>query len=184
MNSRQLVRTSKLLSRVLRHAPEHIGITLDRAGWVAVDDLLAALARSGKPLSRTELEEVVATDDKQRFAFSEDGGRIRASQGHSIEIDLGLKPVAPPELLFHGTVAKAVAAILASGLTPQTRQYVHLSPDVETARKVGSRRGKPVILRVAAGHMHQERHVFYRSANGVWLTSAVPPDYIEVLSGR
>jgi putative RNA 2'-phosphotransferase len=175
-----LARLSKFLSLVLRHEPEHIGITLDSNGWVGVDELLAAAARAGHPIDREQLDRVVATNDKKRFAFSPDGSRIRASQGHSMEVDLGLPPVVPPERLFHGTATRFLDAIRAEGLRPQSRQHVHLSPDEETAVKVGQRHGKPVVLVVLAGAMHREGHVFYRSDNEVWLTEAVPPRYLEV----
>jgi putative RNA 2'-phosphotransferase len=166
------------LSFVLRHQPQAIGIQLDAAGWVAVDTLLAQCRAQGRTLSREQLEEIVATSPKRRFAFSEDGQRIRASQGHSVPVDLGYLPAAPPELLFHGTVAAAVGSILSEGLRKMDRHHVHLSPDRQTARVVGGRRGRPVILRVAAGRMHRDGHVFYLSANGVWLTDEVPPSYL------
>ncbi len=175
-----LVRLSKFLSLVLRHEPERIGISLDSNGWVAVDDLIAAAARAGTPISRERLDLVVATNDKKRFAFSPDGTRIRASQGHSVEVELDLPPTVPPERLFHGTATRFLDAIRAEGLRPQSRQHVHLSPDEETAVKVGQRHGKPVVLVVLAGAMHREGHVFYRSENGVWLTAAVPPGYLEI----
>jgi putative RNA 2'-phosphotransferase len=178
--SPDLVRLSKFLSLVLRHEPERIGINLDPEGWVAVEDLLAAAARAGKPISREQLDLVVATNDKKRFAFSPDGARIRASQGHSVEVDLGLPPVVPPERLFHGTATRFLDSIRAEGLRPQSRQHVHLSPDEETAVKVGQRHGKPVVLVVFAGAMHHEGHLFFRSENGVWLTAEVPVRYLEV----
>ena len=177
--SADLVRLSKFLSLVLRHEPQRIGITLDDNGWVSVDDLLAAAERAGNPISREQLDRVVAENDKKRFAFSPDGARIRASQGHSVEVDLGLPPVVPPERLFHGTATRFLDAIRAEGLRPQSRQHVHLSPDEETATKVGQRHGKPAILIVLAGAMHRDGHVFYRSDNGVWLTEAVPARYLE-----
>ena len=177
--SPDLVHLSKFLSLVLRHEPERIGIALDANGWVAVDDLLAAAARTGKPISREQLDLVVATNDKKRFAFSPDGARIRASQGHSVEVDLGLPPVVPPERLFHGTATRFLETIRAEGLRPQSRQHVHLSPDKETAVKVGQRHGKPVVLVVLAGAMHRDGNVFYRSDNRVWLTEAVPARYLE-----
>jgi putative RNA 2'-phosphotransferase len=177
--SPDLVRLSKFLSLVLRHEPERIGISLDPQGWVAVDDLLAAAARAGKPISREQLDLVVATNDKKRFALSPDGSRIRASQGHSVEVDLALPPVVPPERLFHGTATRFLDAIRAEGLRSQSRQHVHLSPDEETAVKVGQRHGRPAILVVLAGAMHSAGHLFYRSDNGVWLTAAVPPEYLE-----
>lgn len=170
---------SKFLSYVLRHRPDSIGITLDANGWVDVDVLLAAAQRHGKNLSRTLLEQVVATNDKKRFAFSEDGKRIRASQGHSVSVDLDLKPVTPPELLYHGTVERFLDSIRSQGLVRGSRHHVHLSPDEATARKVGSRRGKPVILIVEAGRMHAAGHQFFRSANNVWLTEKVPPEFLR-----
>lgn len=176
----KLVRLSKFLSLVLRHDPGTIGITLDPNGWVAVDELLSAAARAGKQITREQLDEVVATNDKKRFAFSSDGTRIRASQGHSVEVDLGLAPVEPPESLFHGTATRSVEAIRAEGLVRQSRQHVHLSPDEETAIRVGQRHGKPVVLIVRAGQMHRDGHAFYRSDNGVWLTDSVPPEYLEI----
>jgi putative RNA 2'-phosphotransferase len=176
-----VVRLSKRLSYVLRHAPGRVGLTLDDAGWVDVDDLLTALARSGRPVTRAELDEVVARNDKQRFAFDATGTRIRASQGHSVPIDLGYVPEQPPAELFHGTVERNLAAILAEGLRPGNRHAVHLSPDVRTARTVGSRRGRPVVLRVDAAALAAGGATFTRSANGVWLVDAVPPRHLSVL---
>jgi putative RNA 2'-phosphotransferase len=176
---RELISTSKFLSLVLRHRPEKIGIRLDDEGWVEIDALLAAASRFGRKLTRPLLERVVRENDKQRFAISSDGRHIRANQGHSVAVDLGLHPVEPPELLYHGTVAKFLDSIRASGLVRGTRQYVHLSPDLETARRVGQRRGQPVILVVEAGRMWRDGHLFYRSENGVWLTEHVPPEYLR-----
>lgn len=167
---------SKFLSLVLRHAPQDIGLTLDAGGWAALDELIA---RAPLPLTAERIAEVVAGSDKQRFALSPDGSRIRANQGHSIPVDLGLTPVEPPDSLYHGTAETTLDAILAEGLRPMTRNQVHLSPDAETARKVGMRHGKPVILRVASARMQAEGHSFFLSANGVWLTDAVPPRYLQ-----
>lgn len=175
------VKVSKFLSLVLRHQPEAIGIALDPAGWVEVDVLLAALARQGRALDRAQLAEVVASSDKQRFALSEDGMRIRANQGHSVEVELGLTPQAPPARLYHGTVGAALASIRQLGLEKRARHHVHLSADRQTAMKVGGRRGVPVLLVVRAAEMAAAGHVFYCSANGVWLTDAVPPEYLEGL---
>ena len=175
----QLVATSKFLSLVLRHRPDVIGIELDAEGWVAVEELLTACAKHGRAISRDQLDDLVRTNDKQRFAFSVDGSRIRANQGHSLPVDLGLVPVEPPELLYHGTVPRFLESIRREGLTKGTRHHVHLSPDVETATKVGQRRGRPIVLMIAAGHMFRDGHKFYRSENGVWLTDAVPPAYIR-----
>ncbi len=179
MDARALVELSKFLSWVLRHRPDAIGITLDDAGWTDVDALLSQARAHGRPLTRELLERIVTESPKQRFALSEDGRRIRASQGHSVEVELGYEPATPPEVLFHGSVAGNIAAIRTDGLRKMSRHHVHLSPDEATARSVGGRRGKPVILRVAAGLMHREGHIFFRSANGVWLTEHVPPEYIE-----
>lgn len=176
---RELISTSKFLSFVLRHHPEKIGISLDEQGWVAIDDLLAAANRSGRKLTRPLLDRVVRENDKQRFAINSNGTRIRASQGHSVEVDLALHPAQPPELLYHGTVARFVDSIRASGLERGSRQHVHLSPDVETARRVGQRRGRPVILVVESGRMWQDGHTFYQAENGVWLTDTVPQEYLR-----
>jgi putative RNA 2'-phosphotransferase len=164
---------------VLRHEPEAIGITLDAEGWVAVDELLAAAARHGQPITRQQLEEIVATNDKKRFSFSADGRLIRANQGHSVEVDLGLAPIEPPELLYHGTGAKSLASIREKGLVRGSRHHVHLSLDRDTAHRVGQRHGRPAVLVVEAGRMHRDGHRFYRSENGVWLTEAAPPEYLQ-----
>lgn len=175
-----LLDTSKLLSYVLRHRPESIGLTLDANGWAEIDDLLVCCAAHGKSLDRALLDRVVAQNDKQRFAFSADGARIRASQGHSIAVDLALPAVAPPDVLYHGTASRFLKAILADGLHAGGRRHVHLSRDIGTARQVGTRHGFPVVLRVDARRMQGDGHVFYLSANAVWLTDAVPPRYLAV----
>ncbi|MFE3513966.1 RNA 2'-phosphotransferase [Streptomyces sp. NPDC059166] len=180
MDERRTVKVSKYLSKHLRHEPARIGLELDPQGWVAVDDLLRACARHGFTITRQELDHVVAVNDKRRFTVA--GERIRANQGHSVEVDLGLPPAEPPPYLHHGTVAGSLAAIRAEGLRPMNRHHVHLSPDRETAVRVGARRGKPVVLTVDAGAMHRAGHVFHVSANGVWLTDAVPPAFLR-LSG-
>ncbi|HEY8479149.1 MAG TPA: RNA 2'-phosphotransferase [Spirillospora sp.] len=176
MDERRAVRISKFLARHLRHRPEQIGLTLDRAGWADVGELLDACARHGFPITRDELEHVVAVNDKKRFVL--DGDRIRAAQGHSIEVDLGLPSVQPPDLLYHGTVSRSVEKIMRDGLLPMGRHAVHLSPDRETARRVGARRGVPVVLVVQAGRMAADGHEFRVSENGVWLTARVPPEYL------
>lgn len=168
---------SKLLSYVLRHAPQSIGMTLDAQGWVDVDELLA---RIGPRLDRETLFKVVAESDKQRFTLSPDRRRIRAAQGHSVEVDLDLTPREPPALLFHGTAEKSLKAILAEGLKPGRRQKVHLSRDVETALKVGRRHGEPAVLEVDAAAMHAEGRAFWEADNGVWLTDAVPPGFLRL----
>lgn len=178
MDEKTRTRTSRFLSLVLRHRPEAAGVTLDAGGWADVDALLAGISARRGPLTRGELEEIVATSPKRRFALSEDGRRIRASQGHSVAVDLGYEPRVPPPELFHGTAPAALPAIRREGLRRMKRHAVHLSPDEETARAVGARRGPPVILRVAAARLHADGHVFTLSANGVWLTDEVPPGYI------
>jgi putative RNA 2'-phosphotransferase len=180
-----LTRASKFLAFVLRHDPGAVGVQLDRQGWVDIDHLVercrayAQADARGVALSRERIEAVVADSTKRRFAISEDGRRIRASQGHSIDVDLGYQPARPPEVLLHGTVGASLPAIRRSGLDRRGRHHVHLSPDAATARTVGARRGRPVVLTIAAGRMHRDGHVFYLSANGVWLTDRVPPEYIE-----
>lgn len=171
------VRVSKYLAKVLRHDPAGAGISLDPQGWAPVTDILAAVERRFGPFCRARLEQLVRADDKQRYAFSEDGLRIRANQGHSVGVDLGLAPVAPPPLLYHGTKAELLPAILRDGLRKGRRTHVHLSADVVTARKVGDRRaGQTAVLTVRSGDTHG--CAFYRSANGVWLTEHVPPSYL------
>ncbi|MGY1723965.1 RNA 2'-phosphotransferase [Blastococcus sp. SYSU DS0533] len=171
-----VVRAGKRLSFVLRHRPDSAGLTLDAAGWADVGELLAALG-----LTREQLEHVVAADGKRRFAFDGTGTRIRASQGHSVPVDLGYLPEPPPGELFHGTVERFLPAILAEGLRPGRRHAVHLSADVATARAVGGRRGRPVVLRVDAARMAAGGATFRRSANGVWLVDAVPSRYLTVV---
>lgn len=170
---------SKKLSYVLRHRPDSIDIALDAAGWVAADTLLAALVRSGTTLTRAELEHIVETNDKKRFAFSADGSMIRAVQGHSTPVTLDHPAAVPPELLYHGTVERFLPDILRDGLKPGARHDVHLSPDEATARRVGARRGQPVILVIQTGAMHRDGHAFQIADNGVWLTPHVPPRYIR-----
>ncbi|WP_327681972.1 RNA 2'-phosphotransferase [Kitasatospora sp. NBC_00458] len=179
MDEKRTVRTSKMLSRILRHEPERVGVVLDAAGWVRVDVLLAALAARGNRLTRPELDHVVATNNKRRFAYSEDGLSIRASQGHTVAVDLGLAAAVPPAVLFHGTATRSLGAILSEGLRPMARQDVHLSADTETATRVGARHGRPVVLTVDAASMAAAGHEFRISANGVWLTDAVPPEYLS-----
>jgi len=182
MNDQRKTRLSKRLSYVLRHAPQSVGVTLDAAGWTAIDGLLSALAASGAEMTREELSVVVATSAKQRFALSDDGLRIRASQGHSVEVELGYEAADPPSTLFHGTHGNAVASIVATGLEPRGRHHVHLSADTKTAREVGARRGRPVIFAVDAAAMTADGALFFVSANGVWLTAAVPSAYLRVLA--
>ena len=174
----RLTTISKYLARHLRHAPEDLGLILQPGGWVPVADLLNATAKAGFSISRAELIRCVEASDKQRFSFDETGERIRANQGHSVEVDLQLEEREPPEVMYHGTVARFLPGIWAKGLNKGNRHHVHLSKDEATARKVGARRRKPVILRVDAGRMHRDGFKFYLSANGVWLTDAVPVAYL------
>lgn len=177
---KSLVSTSKFLSLILRHKPEMIGVTLDAEGWLDIDRLIEAANQHGNNLSLELVHEVVAGNDKKRFALSDDGLRIRANQGHSIRsVDLALTPQQPPALLYHGTVAPFLASIREQGLCKRSRNHVHLSPDVKTAKTVGSRRGKPVVLVVDAAAMNTAGFEFYLSNNGVWLTDAVPTQFIQ-----
>ncbi len=169
---------SKWLSYVLRHNPGSAGVVLDSAGWTGVDELLAAAQKHGHGMTPKELEEIVASSDKQRFAFSDDRTRIRANQGHSVTVDLQLPVMTPPTVLYHGTPTRFVDSILREGLRPQQRHHVHLSTEVRTAMQVGNRRGEAVLLRIDAARMHADGHVFYLSENGVWLTDHVPPAYL------
>lgn len=183
MTIKSTTKQSKFLSLILRHEPDKIGLTLDEAGWASVPELLAQLEAHGRGMSKEELEHVVAINDKQRFSFNEDKTRIRANQGHSLKtLDLGLQPVEPPEILYHGTAARFLDSILQTGLEKRSRQHVHLSADTETAHKVGIRHGKPIIFQVAAGQMHRSGFVFFCADNGVWLTDHVSVTYLEVMA--
>ncbi|MEK6238407.1 MAG: RNA 2'-phosphotransferase [Planctomycetales bacterium] len=179
MDRKRRIRISKYLSKHLRHSPERLGLTLEQGGWVEVDVLLDACARNRFVLDREELEEVVGQCEKQRFSLDDDGARIRANQGHSVEVDLELEAVVPPDVLYHGTPSGVAATILEEGLLKMKRHHVHLSRDVATAEKVGARRGRPVILTVDAAEMHSDGLVFYCSENGVWLVDHVPPRYLR-----
>ncbi len=178
LDERRLVRVSKYLSRHLRHNPDRLGLTLEPGGWVAVADLLEACRTHNFPISRADLDEVVARNDKRRFSFDESGTRLRANQGHTVAVDLQLVAAEPPQTLFHGTNVQAVDAILSEGLTPMGRHHVHLSTTVDAARTVGARRGKPVVFAVDSAAMAAEGIPFYVSDNGVWLTAAVAPRFL------
>ncbi|HEX8728703.1 MAG TPA: RNA 2'-phosphotransferase [Ktedonobacterales bacterium] len=182
LDEKSLVKRSKYLARHLRHQPEALGLTLDPGGWVAVDALLAAMRRHGIELSRAQLDEIVARNNKQRFSFDETGTRIRANQGHSIPVDLQLAPATPPDALYHGTSKATIGPILREGLQKMRRQHVHLSRDKATAIKVGSRHGAPIVLLVDAAAMARDGYQFFLSDNGVWLTDHVPPRYLRVLA--
>jgi len=179
MNERETIRTSKFLSLILRHEPERVGLKLGDAGWVGVDELLRAVNQHGTPLTLEQLKHIVATSDKKRFAFSDDGQRIRASQGHSVEVDLQYVPQTPPELLYHGTATRFLDSIRKDGLHRMERHDVHLSAETKVTLQVGGRHGKAVLLTIRAGEMHRAGHVFCVSANGVWLVKQVPPEFIE-----
>lgn len=179
MTEKEIIKASKFLSLILRHEPQKVGLTLDNAGWVSVEDLLSAVNRHGVILTRERLNHIVATSDKKRFAFSEDGKRIRASQGHSVEVDLQYAPQTPPEILYHGTATRFVEGIRKDGLQKMERHDVHLSVETKVTLQVGARHGKPVLLIIRAGEMHRAGHVFRCSANGVWLTHQVPPEFID-----
>lgn len=174
------VQISKLMSFALRHKPEELELTLDPNGWCSVDDLLNALNKKGCDINLEELVMLVDTNPKKRFALSEDKQLIRASQGHSIGIDLDYQPSKPPAILYHGTGEKAVDSILLTGIEKRDRHHVHLSADTETAEKVGARHGRAAIFIVDAGKMFADGCVFYQSANGVWLTDFVPSGYITL----
>lgn len=176
--SADLVQLSKFLSFVLRHKPDAIGLTLDPQGWVSIDELVEKGNAAGTQFGREDLLHVVETSDKKRFSISTDGLRIRAAQGHSVAVELGLSPQEPPSVLYHGTATRFVDSILSEGLKPQDRQHVHLSIDEATARRVGQRHGKPFILKIEALRMHTKGFKFFLADNGVWLTDQVPPEFL------
>ena len=178
MKEMSLKNTSKFISLILRHKPETIGIALDEHGWANVAELIERVSKT-HPLDMETLEEIVSTDEKQRYSFNEDKTLIRANQGHSIPVDVELEEVKPPEYLYHGTGEKYVASIDEQGLIPKSRLYVHLSGDIDTAIKVGSRHGRPVVYRILAEMMSDAGMTFYKSVNGVWLTKVVPTEYLR-----
>lgn len=173
-----VVRASKFLSLVLRHEPSRAGLVLDEQGWVDVEALLDGCRQAGRSMTREQLDRLVAENDKQRFSFSEDGCRIRANQGHSVEIDLALSPQRPPDVLYHGTATRFLESIRATGLKPGSRQHVHLSRDMQTAIKVGQRHGKPVVLTIRAAALAESGQAFFCSDNGVWLTAPIAVEFI------
>ncbi|MGG9964005.1 RNA 2'-phosphotransferase [Ferruginibacter sp. SUN106] len=177
---KQLKHISKLMSLVLRHKPEAIGLQLNENGWANVAELISKINEQGNNVNFDTINTVVDTNDKKRFAFNEDKTMIRASQGHSIEVELNLKAVTPPDILYHGTAERFVESILKEGLNKQQRQHVHLSLLQETAKAVGARHGKPVILHINAKAMAEAGFVFYLSDNNVWLVNSVPVEYITV----
>lgn len=181
LSEERIVKISRYLSKHLRHQPERIGLRLEPGGWVGVGDLLDACRRNHLSLTREELDEVVARNDKKRFSFSEDGSRIRANQGHSVEVDLELEAVTPPDTLYHGTGASSVDAILREGLHKQGRHHVHLSRDIETAIRVGARHGRPVVFSIDTRAMSEAGYPFFVSANDVWLADSVPARFLTII---
>ena len=172
-------RLSVFISLVLRHRPQEANVVLDEHGWADVEELLTGIRNAGWEIDRGLLEEIVATDKKQRYSFNQDKTLIRANQGHSIAVDVELKEQEPPEFLFHGTATRFLGSIEREGLKPMSRLYVHLSKDIETALKVGERHGVPVVLKVHSGDMYRDGYQFYLSENGVWLTKKVDTKYFE-----
>lgn len=191
-NNKALKSQSKFLSMILRHKPEEIGIQLDSHGWAYIDELIQKAndthrnqGHNFSPLTKENILKIVETSDKQRFAISEDGLKIRANQGHSTStVDLEFKAIEPPEFLYHGTAKKYMESILKQGIMKQSRHYVHLSSTVETALSVGARHGKPIVFKVMAAQMHQEGHKFYLSENGVWLCDFVPSNFLEIFKNK
>ncbi len=177
--NKNLVKLSKFVSLVLRHQPEVIGLKLDENGWADVDRFIELAKQNGKDISRSVLEEIVETNNKQRFSFNSEKSKIRANQGHSIDIELGLTPKQPPEQLFHGTATKFIESIRQQGLVAGNRQHVHMSSDANTATNVGQRHGKPVVLKIDTAAMHHDGFLFFCSENLVWLTESVPPQYLN-----
>ena len=169
---------SKFISLILRHKPEEVGITLDEHGWANVEDLINGISDSGRKIDKDVLEEIVRTDNKQRYSFNEGKTKIRANQGHSVPVVIDFKELEPPDTLYHGTATKSIEGIYARGIKPMSRLYVHLSKDFETAKQVGSRHGECVVLIVNAKRMYEDGVKFYLSENGVWLTEYVDPKYI------
>lgn len=176
-----LIKTGRYISYLLRHHPEEAGLTLDEHGWADVNELINAVAETYTGFSRTELDEIVATNNKKRYSYSEDGMRIRANQGHSIQVDVELEEKTPPPVLWHGTAEHFVESIQEQGLVSGNRLYVHLSADTDTARVVGKRHGKPVIFCVDCKRMSEDGYKFYLSVNGVWLTKEVPARYLRLI---
>lgn len=172
---------SRYMSLILRHKPEIIDISLDEHGWAAVNELINGIARNNEGFDMATLEEIVKTDNKQRYSFNDDKTLIRANQGHSIPVDVELEEKEPPEFLYHGTGEKYVSSILEQGLIPKSRLYVHLSKDIKTAKNVGRRHGKEVVYKIAAHEMYQDGHKFYLSVNGVWLAKGVPLQYMQAI---
>ncbi len=182
MDAKKLTSVSKSLSYVLRHRPDSLGLELGDGGWVSVAELLAAFERAGQSIARELLDTVVAKSDKQRFELSEDGARIRARQGHSVEVNLGYEPASPPDVLYHGTAEKNLESIFQKGLIKGRRHHVHMSTNRELMLQVGMRHGKPVLLSIDAKRMAADGQKFFVTGNQVWLTDHVPPEYLQAIS--
>jgi putative RNA 2'-phosphotransferase len=178
ISEKEKTKISKFLSLVLRHRPETIGIVLDQNGWTSVETLLEGLNKNNIKLDKTILKHIVETNPKKRFSFNDSNNKIRANQGHSVDVELGYISQRPPAILYHGTGQKSVSSILETGLEKRKRHQVHLSNDLETAIIVGQRHGKPFVFKILAEQMHEDGYQFYLSENGVWLTDAVPPKYL------
>lgn len=175
------VKIGKYLSLILRHKPQIIGIELDKNGWADTEELINGVKNKFPYFNMEQLEHIVKTNDKKRYSFNEDKSKIRANQGHSLNVDVELKEVQPPEFLYHGTARRFLFSIMKNGLVPGSRIYVHLSHDEETAERVGRRHGEPVVLKIEAGKMNKDGFSFYLSENGVWLTKLVPAEYFTIL---
>jgi putative RNA 2'-phosphotransferase len=178
LSNNNLIHISKFLSLVLRHKPETVGMTFEKGGWLKVDDLIQGAKEAGVELDKELLRAVVEHSERKRFSFSEDGLKIRANYGHSIPIDLAIEAVEPPEFLFHGTAVRFIEAIRKEGIVPQGRQYVHLSPDEQTAGEVGRRHGVPIVFTIQSRLMHENGFKLYPTDSGIWLTETVPPEFI------
>lgn len=176
-----LTNLSRYMSLILRHKPEVIGITLDEHGWASVNDLICGIEKNNPGFNMDILEQIVRTDNKQRYSFNDDRSLIRANQGHSVNVDVELKEKEPPEYLYHGTGEKYVKSINQDGLIPKSRLYVHLSKDIKTAENVGKRHGKEVVYRINSGQMYRDGYKFYLSENEIWLTKEVPIKYLEMV---
>lgn len=174
MEKNNLTKISKFISLILRHKPETIGIKLDEHGWADVEDLL-----KGVDIDFSTLEQIVKEDEKGRYSFSDDKTKIRANQGHSINVDVELEEKIPPNVLYHGTAEKYLDNINLEGLKPMSRLYVHLTEDLEIAKKTGQRHGKLVIFEIDAKRMIDDGIKFYLSVNNVWLVRTVPPKYLS-----
>ena len=179
--SKQDQKASKFISLILRHKPQEIGLQLDEYGYINTNDLIDGMNVKGYNVTILDIERIVAEDDKQRYSFNSDKSKIKANQGHSIEVNLELQPVKPPDILYHGTAKRVLDNILSQGITKQARQYVHLSADIETASKVGKRHGELVIFNVDSKRMNEDGYKFYLSDNGVWLVDFVPYEYLDII---